>query len=46
MEKLFPTGDQMIDPQIRYANEPGFGAFVLPPQCVNKPCLMKKTIGW
>ncbi len=22
MEKLFPTGNQMIDPRIRYANEP------------------------
>ncbi len=24
MEKLFPTGNQMIDPRIRYVNEPGF----------------------
>ncbi len=24
MEKLFPTGNQMIDPRICYANEPGF----------------------
>ena len=24
MEKLFPTGNQMIDLRIRYANEPGF----------------------
>ena len=24
MDKLFPTGNQMIDSGIRYANEPGF----------------------
>ena len=32
MEKLFPTGNQMIDPWIRYANVPGYIACILPSQ--------------
>ncbi len=42
MEKIFPTGNQIIDTRIRYANEPGFGACVLPSQSVNEPCFTKK----
>ena len=37
MEKLFPTGKQVIDPRICYANEPGFGACVLPSLSVIEP---------
>ncbi len=29
MGKLFRTSNQMIDPRIRYANEPGFGSYIL-----------------
>ena len=44
MGKLFPTGNQMIDPRIRYANEPGFAHEQRPSQSVNEPSFMKKTI--
>ena len=43
MEKLLPTGNQMIDPRIRYVNEPGFGACVLPSTwTVKEPLFTKK----
>ena len=34
----------MIDPRIHSANEPGFGACVLPSQSVNEPGFMKKAV--
>ncbi len=37
MEKLFPTGKQMVDPRIRYANESGFAHEQRPSQSVNEP---------
>ena len=52
MEKFFPNGNQVIDPRIRYANEPSFGACIFPSWTVNKPCFTKKKdiktqgIGW
>ncbi len=29
-QRILIRGKQMIDPRIRYANEPGFGACILP----------------
>ncbi len=45
MKKLFPTDNQMIDPRIRYANEPGFTHGQRPFQSVNERIEEAKKLG-